>query len=125
MKYYINDATGAVYLYQSDGSQDEYILPELRPMTPEEIAVYLDPPLSQDQRVFIENQWREVELVTIANQLLSIEEAEAAEEEGEPAPPDLLHGTRNQWLSYRTKVRSWREGNPEFPGTLLRPERPV
>lgn len=87
---------------------------------------YVPPPYvpTHEELVARENQWREVELVTIANQLLAIEEAEAAAEEGEPPPPDLLPGTRNQWLAYRTKVRAWKESNLVFPNSLFRPERP-
>lgn len=125
MNYYINETTLEVYAYAADGSQDAFIPEGLRAMTPSEVYAHLNPPPTQEELVARENQWREVELVTIANQLLAVEEAEAAAEEGEDPPPDLLHGTRNQWLSYRTKVRSWSEGNPEFPGVLLRPGRPV
>lgn len=73
----------------------------------------------------VEDAWRDAELVVIANQLLAIEEAAAAEEEGEEPPADLLPGTRNQWLSYRTKVRAWKTGNTDFPDMTKRPVRPA
>lgn len=72
----------------------------------------------------VENAWREAELVVVANQLYAIEEAEAAAEEGEEPPEDLLPGTRNQWLSFRTKVRAWKTGALHFPDMSYRPSRP-
>lgn len=72
----------------------------------------------------IENEWRNSEINVIANQLMAIEEADAAIEEGLEPPSDLLFGTRNQWLSYRTKVRAWKEGNVDFPDKSKRPTRP-
>lgn len=44
MKYYKDDVVGDVYAYDADGSQDEYILPGLRPMTAAEIEAHLNPP---------------------------------------------------------------------------------
>lgn len=80
---------------------------------------------SPSQLRAVEDAWRETQLVIIANQLLAIEEAEAAAEEGEDPPEDLLPGTRNQWLSYRTKVRAWKVGNVNFPNSALRPVQPT
>ncbi|WP_313395657.1 tail fiber assembly protein [Pseudomonas sp.] len=42
-KYLKNDATGQVFAYAGDGSQDEYIAPGLRDMTSEEIEQHLNP----------------------------------------------------------------------------------
>lgn len=44
MKYFKNSTNGTVYAYEADGSQDEYILPGLRPMTAAEIEAHLNPP---------------------------------------------------------------------------------
>lgn len=73
----------------------------------------------------IENNWRVSEINVISNQLMAIEEAEAAAEEGIDPPADLKPGTRNQWLSYRTKVRAWKDGNVNFPDMTQRPIRPL
>ena len=43
MKYY-KAPNGDVYAYESDGSQDDYIQPDLVPMTPEEVGAHLAPP---------------------------------------------------------------------------------
>lgn len=80
---------------------------------------------SPSRLISVENQWREAQLAIIANQLLAIEEAEAAAEEGVDPPADLLPGTRNQWLAYRTKVRAWKEGNVNFPDSAKRPVQPA
>lgn len=72
------------------------------------------------EKVIVEDAWRNAEISFIANQLMAIEEAEAGEE-----VPDLLPGTRAQWLSYRTKVRAWKEGGLYFPDSAYRPVRPT
>ena len=72
------------------------------------------------EKAIVEDLWRNSEISVIANQLMAIEEAEASGEE----VPDLLPGTRTQWLSYRTKVRAWKEGNIDFPDSTRRPLRP-
>jgi hypothetical protein len=66
-----------------------------------------------------ENAWREQEIGSIADQLIALEESEAI---GEVA--GALPGTRLQWLSYRTKVRAWKEGAEGFPEAAHRPARP-
>lgn len=73
----------------------------------------------RSQKVLVEDAWRNSEISVIADQLMAIEEAEAGEE-----VPDLLPGTRAQWLSYRTKVRAWKDGHVDFPNALMRPTRP-
>jgi hypothetical protein len=72
------------------------------------------------KKVIIEDAWRNSEINLIANQLMAIEEYEAGGE-----VPDLLPGTRTQWLAYRTKVRAWKEGHIDFPNELKRPVRPT
>lgn len=41
MKYYRNPATGEVFAYESDGSQDAYIASSLVRMTPEQVSDHL------------------------------------------------------------------------------------
>ncbi|WP_235395299.1 tail fiber assembly protein [Pseudomonas brassicacearum] len=41
--YYSDDATGLVYAYPEDGSQDSYIGSNLRKMSAEEVAAHLNP----------------------------------------------------------------------------------
>lgn len=43
MKYF-KSPSGEVYAYESDGSQDAWIRPDLVPMTPEEVEAHLSPP---------------------------------------------------------------------------------
>lgn len=45
MKYYKNPLNGEVFAYKSDGSQDNYISPELVQMTQAEIDAHLKPPI--------------------------------------------------------------------------------
>lgn len=45
MKYFKNEATGQVYAYADDGSQDAFILPGLVPMTAADIQAHLNPPV--------------------------------------------------------------------------------
>lgn len=76
--------------------------------------------VSPSQLRRVEEEWRESELIVISAQLDALEEAEAGE-----APTDLLVGTRPQWLKYRGLVRTWTEGNGDYPGITKRPRRPA
>ncbi|VVP33112.1 hypothetical protein [Pseudomonas fluorescens] len=69
--------------------------------------------------VRVEDDWRELEISAINNQLMAIEEAEATGEDAGALP-----GTRLQWLQYRTKVRNWKDGAEFFPDLEYRPDRP-
>jgi len=42
-KYLVNDLTGQVFAFEEDGSQDEFIPPDLRLMGPREIDRHLNP----------------------------------------------------------------------------------
>lgn len=66
-----------------------------------------------------ENAWRLSELQLISRQLEAIEEDEA-----DATPPDLLPGTRKQWLKYRGLVSNWKDGVESFPDIAQRPIRP-
>ena len=72
------------------------------------------------EQVTREIAWRGAELLIVARQLEAIEEDEADE-----TPPDLLPGTRKQWLKYRGLVSNWKEGAEGFPELTNRPVRPV
>ncbi|MCQ3000446.1 hypothetical protein NLO98_11860 [Pseudomonas syringae] len=72
------------------------------------------------REVDAENIWRLAELVVIARQLEAIEEDEADE-----PPPDLMAGTRKQWLKYRGQVSNWKDGTDLFPDIAQRPVRPA
>lgn len=48
MKYF-NDPTVGVRAFESDGSQDFLITPEMRPLTSEELEAHLNPPPTPEQ----------------------------------------------------------------------------
>lgn len=73
-----------------------------------------------EQKAQAEEGWRVQELEIVSRQLEAIEEAEAEE-----TPPDLLPGTRKQWLKYRGQVSNWKSGADRFPDQTGRPVRPV
>lgn len=98
---------------RSDGKEivlDKYNKPKLKalPRPSQKVLNSLD-----------ELAWVEQELPIIRRQLEAIEE----DEEGE-TPPDILPGTRKQWLGYRGKVTNWKD-SPDFPDQALRPIRPT
>lgn len=83
---------------------------------------FTDDELASQKLLFetaIEAAWRSAELLIVARQLEAIEEGEA----GEP-PPDLLLGTRKQWLKYRGQVSNWNETAELFPESVGRPAQP-
>lgn len=67
------------------------------------------------QKTPIEDAWRLEEIAFIADQLLAIEDDD----------PAALPGTERQWRDYRTVVRSWKTGHPDFPSINFRPLRPA
>lgn len=62
-----------------------------------------------------ERVWQEEEMLVIAEQLLALEDDD----------PIALPGTEREWRDYRIKVRSWKDGNPDFPEPDKRPQRPT
>ncbi len=112
MKYF-KRPDGNVYAYESDGSQDEYILPELILMSEEEVCAHLNPPPDYTN---IETEWRADEMDFIANNLLYIED----ENDLATAPLVIL-----DWRNYRKKVMVWDTSNPDFPQATKRPTRPA
>lgn len=68
----------------------------------------------------VESSWRASELQVIARQIDALEEADA-----DVSPPDLLPGTKQQWLRFRGQVNNWKEGAENFPEQDQRPVRPA
>lgn len=67
MKYF-KDVTGTVYAYEVDGSQDEWIKPDLVLMTPAEVDAHHNPPQTREQllQVFAARRYQaEVSGITI------------------------------------------------------------
>jgi len=62
-----------------------------------------------------EDAWRTKEMESIADQLIAMEDDD----------PEALPGTERQWRDYRTLVRGWKEGHPDFPSAGSRPHRPA
>lgn len=118
----VSSAPDTPDFYDVDGNWIEVTTP---PTQADQIWLFPGWSESMSSITSVEDNWRTKELVVIANQLLAIEEAVAAEEEGEEPPTDLLPGTRNKWLAYRSKVRDWKTGNADFPEINKRPVRPV
>lgn len=50
MKYFKSES-GEVFAYESDGSQDGFIRPDLVPMTADEVQAHIHPPITQEQQV--------------------------------------------------------------------------
>lgn len=74
---------------------------------------------SPSEAIAREEAWRELQIPLIANQLNALEEAEA-----DVPPPDLLGGTRKEWLRYRGDVRNWILGTAGYPDEQRRPKAP-
>ena len=72
------------------------------------------------QQAAVENAWRATELQLITRQIEALEEADA-----DVSPPDLLPGTKQQWLRFRGQVNNWKEGAENFPEQDQRPLRPA
>jgi len=129
-KFYV-DADGRPLDSIVDGAEDDvppgYIeVPYGPPENADQIWQFPEGPYgpSRSAAAKAEVDWQESELAVISRQLQALEEADAAAEEGEPPPEGLLPGTRNRWLSYRTKVSAWKDANPAFPFGV-RPARPT
>ena len=93
---------------------------EIDPVTQGPVLVPIPEPTWQEWQAPIEAAWRASALAVIARQLEAIEEDEADE-----TPPDLLPGTRKQWLKYRGQVSNWNDTNPDFPDSSKRPVAPT
>ncbi|WP_157076504.1 hypothetical protein [Castellaniella caeni] len=56
MKYFKSPADD-VFAYESDGSQDAWIRPDLVPMTPEEVEAHLNPPAPQPSTILSSREY--------------------------------------------------------------------
>jgi len=56
MKYFKSPA-GEVYAFESDGSQDAWIKPDLVPMTPEEVDAHLNPPAPEPRTILSSREY--------------------------------------------------------------------
>lgn len=54
------------------------------------------------------------EMLVIADQLMSIADSD----------PAALAGTEQEWRTYRTQVRAWKDGAEGYPNKQSRPQRP-
>jgi len=86
---------------------------------PDWLVVMMDSQRADSENLLRESEWKIKELSDISRQLEAIEESESGE-----SPPDLLPGTRKQWLRYRGQVSNWKEGAQSFPDIAQRPVRP-
>lgn len=70
---------------------------------------------SRDKLSDIENEWREEQMLEVADQLLKIDD------DDHNAKP----GTARQWRDYRIQLRSWTDTSPDFPDSSKRPIAPT
>lgn len=67
------------------------------------------------EKASIESKWMTLELLFIADQLLSLEDDD----------PTALPVTEREWRDYRIKVRAWKSGAEGYPEIENRPQRPT
>ena len=113
MKYY-KEADGNVWAFEEDGSQDFRITETMVLMSDEEIFLHTNPPPTLEELAFTEAQWVSEQNVFIAEQLLMLEDGD----------PNALPVVPQQWRDFRIALRSWKEGNPDFPDQNKRPVKP-
>lgn len=119
MKFYI-DAVGNYLGGWDDGPPPGSIEVEMPPIDGDQPWLFPGWGPSPSKLRRAEDQWRDDELLVIADQLDAIEEAEV-----NAAPVDLLPGARQQWLKYRGAVRNWTQGKDGYPDITKRPKRPT
>lgn len=119
MKYYKDPASGAVFAYESDGSQDEFIGPDLLPMKPAEVKAHLSKPaLSREQVEAAERAWRDAAVTAV----LWLRERHRDEQ-------DLQRSTTisderfAELLTYLQSLRDWPQSE-QFPEIEHRPVAP-
>lgn len=111
MKYFIDGAL-IVWAFEADGSQDSLIVPGMRAMTDSEIQNHCKPAINLDYD-FVEEQWRGPEMTFASQQVTAIEYGDQS-----------ISGSSEQWKAYWLELRSWKQGNPDFPDPSKRPVRP-
>lgn len=117
MKYYQDPETGAFWAYE-DTDDESLVRPGLVRVDDAVYQAFLDEQAQANARaeqVYQEDQWRVKETAFVTDQLMAIEDGD----------PDALPGTEEQWRTYRTQVRAWKEGAANFPDPSYRPTRPT
>lgn len=115
MNYFKDLISGEVYFYDNAQIASGVVIDGLVLMTEEEIDLHLNPPPTPNQLIAIEDQWREEQMIRIANQLLMIEDED----------PEAESGTARQWRDYRIALRAWVQGREGFPASINRPVSPA
>lgn len=112
MKHYINYATGEVFAYEADGSQDAFIAEGTVFVTEEELASFREEIANRPEiKAQTEREWRALELARADLMLNRIQDGMTG------------YGSVGPWRSYRVDLRNWPE-NPEFPKSENRPVAP-
>ena len=109
MKYYI-DASGAVYAYELDGSQD-FLIGDKTPITEEELAQHLDP--TPDELAAQVRADRDNRLVTEVDPIVSNPLRWAA----------LTAAKQAEWTQYRTDLLTVPD-QAGFPTNITWPTKP-
>ena len=106
MNYFKEVETGKIYAYESDGSQDEWILPHLLPMTEAEIEAHLNPPrdvlADQSAKLRALSQFAAAQKVALTSRISTLNDAidleMATSEELEELP--LRTDQLKRWKTY-------------------------
>lgn len=95
MKYF-KDKNNSVYAYEADGSQDNFVLPDLIAITENEAILLANPPLSHDELVVLADVEKNQRLATAKDTIAPLSDAadfgDATDEEAEKL---------KQWKKYR------------------------
>ncbi|BAN16855.1 tail fiber assembly protein [Edwardsiella phage PEi21] len=111
MKYY-KDAFDTVYAYESDGSQDDYIKPELTPITEEEAMRILNPPPTPGE-VLESNTLRKEHLIDECNNHINSNQWPSKLALGRLS--DAEKATFNKWLDYLDALNAVDPADPVWP----------
>lgn len=104
MKYY-KDANNIVYAYESDGSQDEFIPPELIAITEEEADILRIPPPPTPPEIIVLNTGIRTGLMNLANYQISVlTDATDPDVVDDVLPSDVA--LLLLWKQYRVKLRA-------------------
>jgi len=124
MKYYIDHATGEIYAYESDGSQDSFISPALELLDDAGLAAARAAQAAANAptpevRARIERAWRDGELASsdgaVARQRDQVESG---------LPTTLTADQYKALQVYRQALRNWPE-SAAFPDSTQRPPVPA
>ncbi|WP_139671658.1 hypothetical protein [Pseudomonas sp. F16(2018)] len=108
----------SIYAYAADGSQDDFIIPDLVLMTDAEVDDFYEERQKIDEaynKIAAENSWRDSEIRVVKDNLDAILFED----------PDALPGTESQWKAYGVALRRWKEGAEGYPHEEHRPSRPA